>query len=81
MDSATDGLAGQDACRGCGAGASVVYEDITLCGSCFYIASLTAVRRAQRLVMSSATDRVNETASMISDLVDTLRRGNSDREG
>jgi len=81
MVSAMEKLAEHGDCRGCGSEAAVVYEDIALCGSCFYIASLTAVRRAQRLVMTAAADRVSETASMIANLVETVRnRGGSGRE-
>ena len=81
MVSAMDELADHGDCRGCGSDAAVVYEDIALCGSCFYIASLTAVRRAQRLVMTAAADRVSETANMIASLVDRLHnRGGDGRE-
>lgn len=67
-------------CRGCGSEATVVYEEVALCGSCFYIASLTAVRRAQRLLLSNAADRVTETANMIATLVQTMRGGRDGRE-
>ncbi len=78
MVSMTETLTG-GACQGCGREAAVVYEDVPLCGSCFYIASLTSLRRASRLVAARAGDRVAETASMIASLVESLRNG--DRRG
>ena len=66
-------------CQGCGGEPAVVYEDVPLCGSCFYIASLTTSRRVSRLLSSNSSDRVTETATMIASLVDSLRNG--DRHG
>lgn len=62
-------------CQGCGGEPAVVYEDVPLCGSCFYIASLTTSRRVSRLLASSSSGRITETAAMIASLVDSLRNG------
>jgi hypothetical protein len=80
MVSMTHELTDHGVCQGCGGDAAVLYEEVALCGSCFYIASLTAVRRASRLLANSATDRVAETATMIASLVDSMRsRGDNGR--
>ena len=74
MVSMTQELTAQSHCQGCGGDAAVVYEEVPLCGSCFYIASLTAVRRASRLLSATnAAGRVNETATMIASLVESMR--------
>ena len=73
MVSMAHDLAGSTGCQGCGGDAAVLYEEVALCGSCFYIASLTALRRASRLLAMSAGDRVSETTTMIASLVDSMR--------
>ena len=73
MIDVTQRLTRDAACQGCGVDAAVIYEDLPLCGSCFYIASLTAMRRAKRLVETSDADR--DAASMIARLVQSLRDG------
>lgn len=62
-------------CQACGGEPAVVYEDVPLCGPCFYIASLTALRRVSRLLSSRSSDRVTETAAMIASLTGSLRNG------
>lgn len=79
MVSMTHELADHGDCKGCGGDAAVLYEEVALCGSCFYIASLTAVRRASRLLADTTADRVAETATMIATVVQTMRRGDHER--
>ena len=80
MVSMTTILTENNACQGCGSDAAVLYEEVALCGSCFYIASLTAVRRASRLLANGAADRVAETTSMIANLVESMwNRGRDGR--
>jgi hypothetical protein len=78
MVSMTTILTDHDDCQGCGGEAAVLYEEVALCGSCFYIASLTAVRRASRLLANNAADRVAETSAMIANLVESMRKRGRD---
>ena len=80
MVSMTHELVAHDDCKGCGGDAAVLFEEVALCGSCFYIASLTAVRRASRLMATTTAERVAETATMIAAVVASMRdRGGNER--
>ena len=73
MVSMTHELTASGDCKGCGGDAAVLYEEVALCGSCFYITSLTAVRRASRAVATTTADRVAETATMIATVVQSMK--------